>query len=57
VQHCDCLIALRTDCVALALLHALALQAQKEFPADFANCKDKFLVQTTVLPPGQVGRP
>eukprot|EP00798_Chlamydomonas_sp_ICE-L_P010642 gene10642-12321_t len=25
------------------------MQAQKEFPADFQNCKDKFMVQTTPL--------
>lgn len=25
------------------------MQAQKEFPADFNNCKDKFLVQTVTL--------
>mmetsp|Transcript_12113 Transcript_12113/g.21443 ORF Transcript_12113/g.21443 Transcript_12113/m.21443 type:complete len:245 (-) Transcript_12113:601-1335(-) len=25
------------------------MQAQKEYPADFANCKDKFMVQTTAL--------
>jgi len=29
------------------------MQAQKEFPADFVNCKDKFLVQTTILGPGE----
>jgi hypothetical protein len=25
------------------------MQAQKEYPADFQNCKDKFMVQTTVM--------
>lgn len=25
------------------------MQAQKEYPADFQNCKDKFMVQTTLL--------
>lgn len=25
------------------------MQAQKEYPADFQNCKDKFMVQTTAL--------
>lgn len=29
-------------------------QAQKEFPPDFANCKDKFLVQTKMLAAGEV---
>lgn len=33
------------------------MQAQKDFPADFQNCKDKFLVQTTYLSAGeQVGQ-
>jgi hypothetical protein len=30
------------------------LQAQKESPADFANCKDKFLVQVKGLDAGEV---
>jgi hypothetical protein len=30
------------------------LQAQKEIPADFANCKDKFLVQVKGLEAGEV---
>lgn len=30
------------------------MQAQKEYPADMAACKDKFLVQTEALPPGEV---
>lgn len=25
------------------------MQAQKDYPADFQNCKDKFMVQTTVM--------
>eukprot|EP00195_Chlamydomonas_chlamydogama_P000528 CAMPEP_0202919824 /NCGR_PEP_ID=MMETSP1392-20130828/76531_1 /ASSEMBLY_ACC=CAM_ASM_000868 /TAXON_ID=225041 /ORGANISM="Chlamydomonas chlamydogama, Strain SAG 11-48b" /LENGTH=353 /DNA_ID=CAMNT_0049613283 /DNA_START=723 /DNA_END=1786 /DNA_ORIENTATION=+ len=25
------------------------MQAQKDYPTDFANCKDKFMVQTTIL--------
>lgn len=29
------------------------MQAQKEFPPDFNNCKDKFLVQTLFLEPGE----
>lgn len=29
------------------------MQTQREYPADFANCKDKFLVQTVVLLPGE----
>lgn len=29
------------------------MQAQKEYPADMAHCKDKFLVQTEVLQPGE----
>lgn len=29
------------------------MQAQKDFPADFNNCKDKFLVQTTYLAPDE----
>ncbi|KIZ02783.1 hypothetical protein MNEG_5176 [Monoraphidium neglectum] len=29
------------------------MQAQKEYPADMAHCKDKFLVQTEVLPAGE----
>lgn len=28
------------------------MQAQKEYPADFANCKDKFMVQTALLDDG-----
>lgn len=33
------------------------MQAQKDFPPDFQNCKDKFLVQTTYLAEGeQVGQ-
>ena len=32
------------------------MQAQKEYPADYANCKDKFMVQTILLRDGeQVG--
>lgn len=34
--------------------HMSSPQAQKEYPADMAHCKDKFLVQTEVLPPGEV---
>lgn len=30
------------------------MQAQKEFPSDLKNCKDKFLVQTVLLQPGEV---
>jgi hypothetical protein len=33
---------------------AVCLQAQKEIPADFASCKDKFLVQVKGLEPGEV---
>jgi hypothetical protein len=29
------------------------MQAQKEYPPDMSNCKDKFLVQTVLLLPGQ----
>jgi hypothetical protein len=29
------------------------MQAQKEYPPDFNNCKDKFLVQTVQMLPGQ----
>eukprot|EP00775_Hariotina_reticulata_P009699 gene9699-9858_t len=29
------------------------MQVQKEFPADFANCKDKFLVQVKCLEPSE----
>lgn len=29
------------------------MQAQKEYPADMAHCKDKFLVQTEALPEGE----
>jgi hypothetical protein len=33
---------------------AVCLQAQKEIPADFASCKDKFLVQVKGLEAGEV---
>lgn len=29
------------------------MQAQKDYPADMGHCKDKFLVQTEVLPAGE----
>jgi hypothetical protein len=29
------------------------MQAQKDYPPDMSNCKDKFLVQTVQLLPGQ----
>jgi len=37
-------------------LHHPAPQAQKEFPPDFQNCKDKFKVETLALDAGEVGR-
>lgn len=32
----------------------VVMQSQKDFPPDLKNCKDKFLVQTVVLQPGEV---